>query len=65
MDPVQQLSQTKITYENGKMKHNKWLQENQEMVGTAEYTDYVEKFKQWEEQMVGSIKQLEISIKVS
>lgn len=65
MDPVQQLSQMKITYENGKTKHSQWLKENQDMVGIAEYADYVDKFKQWEQQILSSIAQTEAQIKAS
>ncbi|KAI6175638.1 hypothetical protein M3Y97_00711600 [Aphelenchoides bicaudatus] len=63
MDSVQELSQLKIQYENRKAKHEKWVQDNHEMINSVEYKDYIEKFNNWEKQMLAEIERLETSIK--
>lgn len=54
---VQRLSELKIQYESGKRRHDKWLEENQSLVGEQEYEEYVREFQTWEAGMLKAIEE--------
>ena len=59
MSVVSQLSRLRVEHQNGKVKHENWITENQAMAGTKEYDDYIEQFQKWEEGMLSGIETIQ------
>jgi hypothetical protein len=56
---ISQLSRLRVEYQNGKVKHDKWVAENQSMLGTPEYDAYIDQFRAWEEEILNGIEKLQ------